>query len=280
MPGVPREMREMFTAQVVPALVAMRGEAGGSFAQRHFVVHGVPESQLGAALAGIARRDDDARTELMIGTRVSCGTIGVRVRARAPSCGEAAGLVDAAAEEVRRRIGDAIAGEGDRELAYFAVESARARGVTMALAESCTGGLIAAKLVSVPGASAVFREAVVAYANESKTHRLGVPVELLARAGAVSAEAARAMAEGARRGSGADIAAATTGVAGPEGGSPEKPVGLVFIACASESGTEVVEKRFRGDRDAIRERAAQTALWLLLRAVERHPVRLGAGASG
>ena len=142
-----------------------------------------------------------------------------------------------------------------------------ARRQTLATAESCTGGLVGAALTDLPGSSAWYRGGVIAYANELKTGLLGVPPELLAAHGAVSAQTAAAMAAGARTRTGADFAIAITGIAGPSGGSPEKPVGLVFLAVAHPDGTATFEHRFAGSRADIRAAAAETALRHLLHAL-------------
>lgn len=158
---------------------------------------------------------------------------------------------------------------GERDVAEYIIREMTARKLTLALAESCTGGLIAARITDVPGASAVFLAGVVSYANAAKETILGVHQETLARYGAVSGETAREMVMGARRISGADAAISVTGIAGPGGGSPEKPVGTVWIGAAL--GNEVLTRRFsfEGDREMIREQAAAAALallWQLLRA--------------
>ena len=141
----------------------------------------------------------------------------------------------------------------------------RARGLTLATAESCTGGMVAERLTAVPGASDAFVGAVVAYANAVKEHELGVSADVLAAHGAVSEEVARAMARGARERLGADVAVSVTGIAGPDGGTPEKPVGLVHLAVAGPDGEDAVVTNFPGDRDGIRRRAAVTALHLVRR---------------
>lgn len=151
-----------------------------------------------------------------------------------------------------------------RALAASLVARLRAEAWTLATAESCTGGLIAAYLTSVAGSSDAFLGGVVAYANAVKTGQLGVPEATLARHGAVSAETARAMAEGVRARLGADLALSVTGIAGPGGGSPGKPVGLVYIGLAGRAGTKTAEHRFAGDRDAIRLAAVRAALAGLL----------------
>jgi PncC family amidohydrolase len=139
-----------------------------------------------------------------------------------------------------------------------------AGGVTLATAESCSGGLIAHRITDVPGSSQYFRGGIVAYSNEAKESLLGVPHDLLAVHGAVSEPVARAMAEGARRVFGADYAVGVTGIAGPTGGSTEKPVGLVYIAVAGPSGTISATNRFNGSREAIKEQTAEKTLTLLL----------------
>ena len=143
-----------------------------------------------------------------------------------------------------------------------------ARRQTLATAESCTGGLVGAALTGLPGSSAWYLGGVVAYANELKIRLLGVPAEILAAHGAVSLETARAMAAGARAATGADFAVAITGIAGPAGGTPEKPVGLVFIGVAAPHGTATFKHHFSGSRAEIRQAATEAALRHLLEAVE------------
>ena len=138
------------------------------------------------------------------------------------------------------------------------------RGMTLATAESCTGGMIAARITSVPGSSAVFLGGVVSYANAVKGDLLGVPRELLERVGAVSSECAGAMASGARRLMKADVAVSATGIAGPDGGTPQKPVGLVYIGVATPADVRVERCQFAGDREAVRRQAADRALAMLL----------------
>lgn len=140
----------------------------------------------------------------------------------------------------------------------------RNSGLTLAVAESCSGGLIAKRITDIPGSSEYFILGVVTYANSAKERVLGVPGELLAKYGAVSSEVAAAMAEGVRTLSGSHIAIATTGIAGPDGGTAEKPVGTVFIAIASAAGCEVFRHRFAGNRERVREATAEAALMLLL----------------
>jgi len=152
-----------------------------------------------------------------------------------------------------------------RPVQELVLDACRARGLTLATAESCTGGLVAQRLTSIPGSSDVFLGAVVAYADEVKARELGVPPETLERHGAVSAETAAAMAAGARERLGADLAVAVTGIAGPGGGTEEKPVGLVYLHAEGPEGGRAVDFQFAGDRESIRRRAAVTALHLVRR---------------
>jgi nicotinamide-nucleotide amidase len=153
----------------------------------------------------------------------------------------------------------------ERRVEELVLDACLEQGLTLATAESCTGGMVAQRLTSVPGSSRVFLGAVVAYSNEVKEVELGVPLEVLERHGAVSAEAAAAMAAGARERLGADIAVAVTGIAGPNGGSQEKPVGLVYLHAESPSGSRSADFVFPGDREGVRRRAAVTALHLVRR---------------
>jgi len=157
----------------------------------------------------------------------------------------------------------------DRPVQELLLDLCRERGLTLAAAESCTGGMIAQRLTSVPGSSEVFLGAVVAYADEVKSRELDVPAELLERHGAVSAETAAAMAAGARTRLGADVAVAVTGIAGPGGGSDEKPVGLVYLHAEGPDGARTADFVFPGDRESIRRRATLTALHLLRRLLEQ-----------
>lgn len=147
------------------------------------------------------------------------------------------------------------------------MEACKAKGMTLATAESCTGGLVAARITAAPGASSVFLGGVVSYANAVKHDLLGVPQDLMERMGAVSPECARAMAAGVRARMQADLAVSVTGVAGPDGGTPQKPVGLVYLGLATAAGVQVECCRFDGDREAVREQAVMRALELLALAV-------------
>ena len=257
LPGPPRELRPMFEAAVVPELPAPPPRFVAAFR-----LFGIGESNVQAALTDYAK----AHPELVFGYRAAFPEIGLRVTARD------ALSRDAAAGEIRRLLGDAIYAEDDISLAAALGAALAAKGLTIAAAESCTGGLIGHELTQVPGASAYFKGAVVAYDNAVKAKLLGVDAALLAAKGAVSEEVARAMARGAREALGAEIAIATTGVAGPSGGTEEKPVGLVHFAVAWARGERHVERRFQGwDRTMIKRSSAWTAMRLALDAVREIP---------
>jgi nicotinamide-nucleotide amidase len=166
---------------------------------------------------------------------------------------------------LRASFGAELFAEDERPVEEIVLERCRERGLTLATAESCTGGLVSARLTSVPGSSDVFLGGVVAYSNEAKLRELGVPPEVLERHGAVSAEAAEAMADGARAALGADVAVSVTGIAGPGGGTAEKPVGLVFVGVAGPEEAATRKMVFSGDREAVRARATAVALHALRR---------------
>jgi len=265
MPGVPAEMARMLSEEVLPALRAAGG--GRVTLVRTVRTHGMPESIVGERLADLmapGRRPH-------VGTAVHGGRIDIHIYATGRR-DEVVRLLDADAADVRRRLGDAVYGEDEDRLETAVAALLAARRATLALAESCTGGLVAAKLVAVPGISAHLLEGVVCYADESKVRTAGVPEELIEAHGAVSEPVARAMAEGIRARNRATVGLGVTGIAGPGGGTPEKPVGLVWFAVADAAGTEAAREIFAGDRALIRERAANQALALLRLRLMRLPV--------
>jgi nicotinamide-nucleotide amidase len=257
MPGVPREMKAMFDAGIAPHLGALVSEARHQIVLRTF---GLPESEVNDRLAGV-----EATFGVVIGYRASLPEIEVKVLAKGSRAEQAQALARRAADEVRARLGDHVYGEGFSSLPEHLGQLLAERGLTLAVAESCTGGLAAELLTRVPGSSRYFMGGAVAYANSAKTQLLGVPAELIAQHGAVSAEVARAMAEGVRARLGADIGLAFTGIAGPDGGSEQKPVGLVHWAVARASGSEQRERVFIGGRDDIRRRAVFAGFDLIRR---------------
>lgn len=254
MPGVPREMKRMFEEQIVPKIGALAPNDSHQIRYRTF---GLPESVVGERLDGI----ESTFTGVTIGYRAHFPEIEVKVLARAADRTAAVGLAEKAAAEVEARLGDVIYGSGDDTFPGVVGRALRGRGFTLAVAESCTGGLVGHLLTKEPGASDYLLLDAVTYANSAKQAVLGVDEDVLRGHGAVSAEVATRMAEGARRVSGADVALAITGIAGPTGGSEAKPVGLVYLAVASAHGGVVVrEHRFPGERHWIQMLAAYAGL--------------------
>ena len=250
LPGPPHELKDMFERQLAPYLAA---RSGGHMESRYLRIFGIGESAVENRLRDLFHSDNPTLA-------LYCGP--GEVQARVTARGEDAGaLIGPVADEIRERLGDAVYGEGlDNSIEKVVVGLLRRRGETISFAESCTGGMVAARLVDVPGASNVLNEAHVTYADAAKARALGVKPETLERYTAVSAQCAREMAEGARRVSGATWAAATTGYAGPDGGEDGTPAGTVFIAVAGPDGTTVEERRFKGTRQFVRTVATSWAL--------------------
>ena len=259
MPGVPVEMRTMFDRDIRPRLAAAAG--GAVILQHRVLTFGMPESQLGDALLDLMRPDRNPH----VGTSATDLVISVRINAHGATADEARRLLEADAEEVRRRLGDYVFGEQEETLAGAVGKLLTARHQTIASAESCTGGLIAKRLTDVSGSSNYFIQGFVTYSNEAKHWLLGIPMEVITAHGAVSPEVAEAMAASCRRLAGTDYAVSATGIAGPTGGTPAKPVGLVYLGLADAGGTTVKELRL-GDslsRAAIRDRTAKIAMNLV-----------------
>ena len=259
MPGVPREMRTMFEGDVVPAVA---DKAGGRVILKKVVrTFGAGESRVAEQIVDLMQRDRNP----LIGTTASRAIIGIRIIAAGASREEAQALLDGAGAEIRRRLGKLVFGEDEETLSDAAAKMLTAQGKTVSTAESCTGGLIAKRLTDVSGSSAYFLNGVVTYSNEAKQRLLEVPADLLAAHGAVSGPVAEAMAANCRRMSGADFALSVTGIAGPTGGTADKPIGLVYIGLAAEDGCNVREYRL-GDhltREQVRDRTAKVAVNLL-----------------
>ncbi len=260
-PGVPREMRAMFDHYIAPHIAAQG--PGRAIAFRVLRTFGTGESVLAEQIADLMTPGRNPS----VGTTASEGVISVRIVATADDQSSAGALADADAQTVQARLGQLVYGEDDDTLASVAGRLLADRGRSIATAESCTGGLIATMLTDVPGSSRYFLGGFVTYSNAQKTAALGVPADLIETHGAVSEPVAEAMANGCRRVVGSDYAIGVTGVAGPDGGTADKPVGLVYIALATPDETRVKACRFSHhlDRAAIRDRAAKTALNLLRR---------------
>jgi nicotinamide-nucleotide amidase len=260
MPGVPREMQRMFDEQITPRI---RELSPNDSHQIRFRTFGLPESVVGEKLAGIEAQN----AGVTIGYRAHFPEIEVKVLARAKDKSAAHELATRVAAEVRARLADVVYGEGDDTFPGVVGRALRTRGWTLAIAESCTGGLVGHLLTREPGASDYLVLDAVTYANSAKQQVLGVDEDALRGHGAVSAEVATRMAEGARRVSGADVALSITGIAGPTGGTETKPVGLVYLAVSTNKGTVVKERNFQyRDRAQIQTIAAYAGLQMVLEA--------------
>ena len=274
LPGVPREMRGMLADELLPLLRERRRAAAPDadppvVRARTLRTTSVAESALADRLGDLARGVDGLSLAYLPGRE---GT-DLRLVARDRPAADADAALAAAAARVRERVGEFVYGDDDTDLAAVVLDACRRRGLTIAVGESCTGGLLGARLTSVPGSSDVVLGGVIAYSNAVKTAELGVPEAMIAEHGAVSEPVARQMASGARARLGAGIGVGITGVAGPGGGTPEKPVGTVWVAVDVEGAEpRAVRNPFVGDRDEIRFRAAQFALDLVRRAVVGGPL--------
>jgi len=261
LPGVPSEMRGLLAEEVLPRLAARPGGTGRVIRSRLLRTTGIAESALAERIAPLEHR----LAPLTLAYLPSVDGVDLRLTAWGLEPAEAETRLAAAARLLGEPLGDDCYGGDGADLAAVVLDRLRARGYRLAVAESCTGGLIAARVTAVPGASATFVGGVVAYADDVKADLLDVPRATLAAHGAVSEEAVRAMTAGAQRRCGVECAVGVTGIAGPSGGSPEKPVGTVWLAAAAPDASRAVRRRFVGDRDEIRMRSAQAALDLLRR---------------
>jgi len=253
LPGPPTELQEVWgRALVHPALAGILGARPD---RRILRIWNVPESTVARRFEELG--GDEGGTE----TSICASRLEVEVVVRFGS--ETAGAAHALADGIADEFGAAVYAQDDASLEERVVRELVARAWTIATAESCTAGLVSARIASVPGASAALLGGVAAYANAVKEDLVGVPAALIAEHGAVSAEVAVALAEGIRARLGADVGVGITGVAGPDGGSPDKPVGLVHIAVVGPGGRETLMRRFPGDRDAVRTNSATAALHLV-----------------
>ncbi|HZA97210.1 MAG TPA: competence/damage-inducible protein A [Gemmatimonadales bacterium] len=259
LPGVPLEMRKLMKHEVVPRLAA---RSSGSVIRSLLVrTTGIPESTLAERLGHIEREIAPVSLAYLPGLE----GVDLRLSAWSVAGGEADRLLRAAADLVRSRAGEHVYGEGERDLADLVLQVARSKGLRLAVAESCTGGILGARLTEIPGSSDVFVGGIIAYDNAVKREALDVPAALLEQHGAVSEPAARAMVEGVARRFQVPAAVSVTGIAGPGGGSQAKPVGTVWIGCLVEGAGPIRRFLFPGSRHEIRARAAQAALHLLFR---------------
>ncbi len=263
LPGPPGEMRTLMREEVLPRLaqdLSARGE-GGVLLSRVLRVIGLGESRVAELLEPIL----SGQTNPTIAPLAHLGEMHLRITAHAPDEETARRYTADTAAEIRSILGDAVYGEDDTTLEAVVGEVLAERGLTVAVAESCTGGLLGHRITNVPGSSRYFRGGIMAYSNELKSALLGIESELIVREGAVSEPVSRAMARGARESCGSDLSVGITGVAGPSGGTPEKPVGLTYVTVADDQGDECRTFQLPGDREEMKLRTTTVALEMLRR---------------
>ncbi|MCT8975878.1 competence/damage-inducible protein A [Clostridium sp. CX1] len=256
LPGPPKEMKPMFENYVIPFL---KKYSNGVLSSKILRICGIGEGIMAEQISDIINHS----TNPTVAPYAKEWEVTLRITAKADTEESASKLIAPTEEEIRRRLGDNIYGEGETSLEEVIAKLLISKKLTISTAESCTGGLIASKLVNYPGVSSVFMEGAVTYSNYAKMNRLNVKEETLEKFGAVSEETAKEMAEGIAKTSGTTIGLSTTGVAGPGGGTDEKPVGLVYIGLYINGNVQAKKLEFSGSRDMIRRRTTITALdWL------------------
>jgi nicotinamide-nucleotide amidase len=259
LPGVPREMRKLLEHVVMPRLQARA--TGGVIRSLVVRTTGIPESTLGARMGPV----EDELAPVTLAYLPGTEGVDLRLTAWDLPAGEADRLLAEAADRLRSLAGEHAYGSGDEDLAALTLEALRVRGWHLSIAESCTGGMLGGRLTAVPGSSDVFVGGAISYDNVLKQALLGVPADLLAAHGAVSVEVAQAMADGAAARFGTEAAVAITGIAGPSGGTDDKPVGTVCFGWVVGNKREAARVVFPGSRREVRERAVQFALHRLWR---------------
>ena len=266
LPGPPKEMKPMFANHVIPRISHLAGNT--VIRKRVLKVSGMGESAIDEAIAEIYKSYTDVDTSILFNK----SEVEIHLTAKAGSASECEGVISKLVGEITTVLGVSVFSENGEEMEEVVARLLIERGQTVAVAESCTGGLIGMRLTEVSGSSAFFNEGVIVYANSAKEKYLGVPAHLIEGHGAVSAEVAESMAKGMLERSGADHAISVTGIAGPTGGSEEKPVGTVFIGYASANTVRCVALKIPGDRFLVRWRSSQAALDLLRRQILRAEV--------
>lgn len=261
LPGPPRELEAMFEAACVPRL--SRLGLASFLRSRVYKVVGLPESEVDQRIAPVYKEYSNPSTTIL----AVSGAIEVHLRARTSSEADAVALLNNLGDKIEAALGDYVFSSGGESLEEIVGMYLVMRQKSIAVAESCTGGLLSERLTRVPGSSGYFLGGAVCYSNGLKTKLAGVPPDLIEANGAVSRPVAQALAEGIRMRTGASIGVGVTGIAGPGGGTTEKPVGLVFIALADDRGTQIREFRFPGDRDRIRNWASTAALEIIRRRI-------------
>jgi nicotinamide-nucleotide amidase len=261
LPGPPHELKTIFEGECISRLRAKVPPL--HIATRVLKVAMMPESQVDARVVPIYKTYSDVQTTILAGA----GEIQLHLHCRKESQAAAEARVEELAEKIENELGDAIFSRKNESLEQIVSYLLQMRGLTLAVAESCTGGMLAQRITSLSGSSRYFLGGAIVYANELKTQFANVPKTLIQKHGAVSREVAQAMAEGIRKRCLSSYGIGITGVAGPTGGTEQKPVGLVYVALAGDEGTQVVERNFPGDRKRIRWFATQQALEMIRRAL-------------
>ena len=268
MPGVPREMRGMLAEEVFPAIEARGGSVATVVLSGTLRTTGIAESAIAELLGPNFLGDPTDAGWLPLAYLPGVSGVDLRVTAKGLPPDRANMLVADAILKLKSRVGAYAYGDDDADLAAVVLDRCRERKLTLAVAESCTGGMLGERLTNIPGSSEVFLGGVIAYHNDVKKELLGVTADALEKHGAVSEQVALQMAAGIRERTGADVGVSVTGIAGPGGGTPEKPVGLIWVAV---NASDAKARRFHvgGDRAEIRQRAAQAALEMVRRALSK-----------
>lgn len=263
LPGVPTEMRTMWRESVVPKIAQIAGVNGAIFS-RTLRFFGIGESSLEEKIEDLVKGENPT-----VAPYAGSGEVRIRITARENTQERARQMIEPVEKELRARLGQFIYGYDDDTLESVVGRLLTEKGMSLATAESCTGGLLGSRLTDIPGSSAYYRGGWIAYSNEAKVQELGVDAEVLAAHGAVSEEVAAQMALGAQARSKADFAVSITGIAGPDGGSAEKPVGLVCFGVAGPEGVQTTTSRFTGAREDVKWRSSNEALNLIRLAVKQ-----------
>ncbi len=264
LPGPPHEMKAMFTRQCLPRLTRIVPKQ--VIRTLVFRVTGMPESDLDQLISPVYKKYDNPATTIL----AAAGDLQVHLRARCATEAEAAALLAEVGGPIELLLGDRIYSRNGQSLEEVVGEMLRGRHATLSVAESATGGLLGERITSVPGSSDYFLGGFITYASRMKIEWLGVPEETITRFGAVSKETAEAMAQGARRRTGSTYALAITGVAGPDSGGENAPVGTMYVGLADPAGCQVLHRQFFGDRTRVRQFVTQMALDMLRRAANAH----------
>lgn len=259
LPGPPKEVYPMFKESVVPYLKTLSDDV---FVSKVLRVFGIGESNAADRISNLLDNENPT-----VAPYAKDNEVIFRITAKCKNEDEAAILIKPVEQEIREKLGDCIYGEGEKTLEYVVGELLVNNNLTISAAESCTGGLVSGKLINYPGISSAFLEGAVTYTNEAKMKRLNVKKETLDKYGAVSEQTAKEMAEGIAKAAGTDIGVSTTGIAGPGGGSDEKPVGLVYIGIYYNNETYVKKLNLSGSREKIRNRAVMEVLDMIRRKI-------------